>query len=62
MLMSVQVYGINHLAIEVDDVARQSPFMKTSSAREKMDERRRRVFKIKGAPISSHLQGQRTAA
>ena len=36
--MSVQVYGINHLAIEVDDVAKAVAFYKDVFQLEKMDE------------------------
>jgi predicted enzyme related to lactoylglutathione lyase len=36
--MSVQVYGINHLAIEVDDVARAVAFYEDVFQLEKMDE------------------------
>ena len=36
--MSVQVYGINHLAIEVDDVARAVAFYEDVFELEKMDE------------------------
>lgn len=36
--MSVQVYGINHLAIEVDDIAKAVAFYEDVFALEKMDE------------------------
>jgi catechol 2,3-dioxygenase-like lactoylglutathione lyase family enzyme len=36
--MSVQVYGINHLAIEVDDVAKALAFYEDVFQLEKMDE------------------------
>ena len=36
--MSVRVYGINHLAIEVDDVARAVAFYEDVFQLEKMDE------------------------
>jgi len=59
-LMSVQVYGCNHIAIEVDDVDKATAFYQDVFNLEKLDQGEGDAFfKTRRAPVLGDVQGER---